>query len=72
MVQMDEGATMISALAVGDLVAWILERLSSIPVVGALLMVAATALVVMVCRSYDRSVNEEKEPVNAEHSPERE
>lgn len=72
MVQMAEGATLISAMAVGDLVAWVLERLSSIPVAGALLMVAVTALVVMVCRSHDRSANEEKEPVTPEHSPERE
>lgn len=54
MVPAGEGSTMISALAVGDLMAFLLERLSSIPVAGALLMVVVTAAIVLVCREYER------------------
>ena len=59
MVPVEEGATLISAMAVGDPVAWVLERLSSVPIVGALLMVAVTAAVVLVCRQYDNSTEKE-------------
>ena len=59
MVPVEEGATLISAMAVGDPVAWVLERLSSVPIVGALLMVAVTAAVVLVCRRYDNSTEKE-------------
>jgi len=54
MVPASEGSTMISALAVGDLTAFILERLSSVPVVGAVLMIAVTAAIVLICHRYDR------------------
>lgn len=53
MVPMEEGATLISAMAVGDPVAFALQRLASVPVMGAMLMLAATAAVVLVCRRYD-------------------
>ncbi|MBP0963212.1 MAG: hypothetical protein J6Q99_02840, partial [Oscillospiraceae bacterium] len=54
MVPAGEGSTLISAMAVGELVAVMLERLSSIPVAGSLLMIAVTAAVVLVCRKIDR------------------
>ncbi len=53
MMPQGESTTMISAMAVGDLLAWMLERLSSVPVVGAVLMVGVTALIVAACRRYD-------------------
>lgn len=45
-------ATQISAMAVGDPVAWLLERASQVPYAGAFLMVGVTALIVVACRAY--------------------
>ena len=63
MVPVGEGSTMISAMAVGDFTAFVLERLSSVPVVGAVLMIAVTAAIVLICRRYDRK-GEEAEEIN--------
>ena len=52
--------------AVIDVMAFMLERLSSVPVVGALLMVVVTAAIVLVCRRYDHR----EEVRSAEMNPE--
>lgn len=69
MVPSDGGTTLISALAVGDACTWLLERLSSVPVAGAGLMVGLTVVVVLACRHYDRRTAPAAQPAE-EQAPE--
>jgi len=64
--QMPKNTTLISAMAVGDPIAWALERLAELPYVGAVLMLAATAVVVLLCHEYLRSKEEADSKTPAE------
>ena len=53
-VQVPADSTLISALAIGDPVTWLLQQLLSVQFVGSVLAVVFTAAVVLACKWYER------------------